>query len=120
MSVVTKRCRGCLYFCQNGNHFIVPTCDYFLKTGKLRGCPAGDECDKFLSKEGCLEFTSTMLGVVRPPIKEQRLLDLYEQGMTDTAIGKELHLSRQTVTAWRNKRGLPSQKDLKRGVMDAD
>ena len=30
---------------------ISPCCDYILIAGKSRGCPAGDECDKFEEKK---------------------------------------------------------------------
>lgn len=48
----TKRCETCWYVGslrtavdRGGN-----SCDYMLITGKLRGCPAGDQCTKY--KEG--------------------------------------------------------------------
>ena len=42
---VTERCRRCRhhgYVC-----FGDLCCDYMYRTGKPRGCPAGDDCDKF-------------------------------------------------------------------------
>ena len=50
MSVVTKRCKDCIYFSMN-RHYSNKSCDYIIKTGKRRGCPAGDECDKYTSKK---------------------------------------------------------------------
>ena len=48
MSLVTERCEKCKY---SGCIFFSDLCcDYMLLTGKHRGCPAGDECDKFVEK----------------------------------------------------------------------
>lgn len=120
MSVVTERCRACLYFCSCDGHYVIPTCDYFLKTGQLRGCPAGDDCDKFLPADECLKFTSVALGVVRLPIKKQRIMELYEQGLNDSEISRELKISRGTVALWRRKYGLSSNATVERMVRDED
>lgn len=41
----TERCKACTY----GGIVMYTTtsCDYMYLTGKPRGCPAGDGCDKF-------------------------------------------------------------------------
>ena len=49
MSLVTERCEKCKY--KGEVMFWEPCCDYILITGKSRGCPAGDECDKFEEKK---------------------------------------------------------------------
>ena len=49
MSVVTERCKGCIY--SGEILFGESCCDYILITGKKRGCPAGDECDKYDKEE---------------------------------------------------------------------
>ena len=120
MSAMTERCKDCVYYCNCDGHYMYPTCDYILMTGRRRGCPAGDECDKFLPAKDCLRFTNPLMGVVRLPIQEQQLVDLYEQGLPDGEIGKRVGLSRSAVQVWRHKRGLPSQQDLKRGVVCED
>ena len=45
MCLVTERCEKCKY--KGEVLFGEPCCDYILITGKSRGCPAGDECDKY-------------------------------------------------------------------------
>lgn len=120
MAVVTERCKSCIYYCNCDGHYIIPTCDYFLKTGKLRGCPAGDECDKYIPSEECLKFTSAALGTIRLPIKKQLMLDLYEQGLNDAEISRSAGVSRKTVVAWRNKCGLPSNAVIGGEVLDED
>ena len=48
MSLVTARCRKCKYFSKaNGHHYSYAACNYILHEGHSRGCPAGDECDKY-------------------------------------------------------------------------
>ena len=49
MCLVTKRCEKCKY--KGEVLFGEPCCDYILIAGKSRGCPAGDECDKFEEDE---------------------------------------------------------------------
>ena len=120
MSTVTERCRSCLYFCSCDGHYILPTCDYFLKTGRRRGCPAGDACDKFLPSEECIKYTDASLGIIKLPIKKQLLMDLYEQGLNDSEISRAAGCSRRTVAVWRQKCGLPSNASLERLVRDAD
>lgn len=48
MAVCSKTCDGCDYLSRNssGKHGIRRTCDYILRTGKRRGCPAGAECTR--------------------------------------------------------------------------
>lgn len=48
--IVTERCHYCKYIADNGTYHY-PFCDYLEKVGHRRGCPAGDECDKFEEKE---------------------------------------------------------------------
>ena len=120
MSAMTERCRSCFYYTSDYGHFICPTCDYILIEGHRRGCPAGDECDKFLPKKDCIKYTSAVAGLVRLPVREQQLFDLYEQGKTDVAIAKALNISRQAVAKWRNKNGLSSQVDLRERISDED
>lgn len=45
MSLVSKRCEKCKY--KGELLFGKLCCDYILITSKKRGCPAGDECNKF-------------------------------------------------------------------------
>ena len=49
MSLVSERCKNCRY--KGEVLFGELCCDYILITGEKRGCPAGDECDKFEEKE---------------------------------------------------------------------
>lgn len=120
MSVVTKRCKDCVYYACDYGHFVCPTCDYYLITGKRRGCPAGDDCDKFLLSKDCIKYTSAVAGLVRLPVREQLLRDLYEQGKTDVEIAKELKIPRRAVARWRCKNGLSSQTDLRKRASNED
>lgn len=43
--IVTERCWSCKYF--SGDKDKYPCCDYIGHTGHSRGCPAGDDCDKY-------------------------------------------------------------------------
>ena len=46
----TQRCRGCEY-CYSGLDMALcrsmPMCEYILKTGRRRACPAGERCTEF-------------------------------------------------------------------------
>ena len=50
-NIVTSRCKKCEYHGYVLFHELC--CDYILKTGHLRGCPAGSKCTKFIK-----EFTN--------------------------------------------------------------
>lgn len=43
--LVSDKCKDCKY--KGEVLFGELCCDYILITGKKRGCPAGDDCDKF-------------------------------------------------------------------------
>jgi hypothetical protein len=43
--MVTERCNDCKY--SGTVAFNVPCCDYAYITGKLRGCKAGDDCNRY-------------------------------------------------------------------------
>lgn len=45
----TERCKACTY----GGIVMYTTtsCDYMYLTGEPRGCPAGDDCDKFKERK---------------------------------------------------------------------
>lgn len=45
VSLVSERCENCRY--KGEVLFGELCCDYILITSEKRGCPAGDECDKF-------------------------------------------------------------------------
>ena len=49
MCLVIERCEKCKY--KGEVLFREPCCDYILIVGKSRGCPAGDECDKYEEKK---------------------------------------------------------------------
>lgn len=48
-SLTSERCRACWYCGYMGTKACTGPrcCDYFLVTGQLRGCPAGDGCTRF-------------------------------------------------------------------------
>lgn len=56
MGTVTKRCEQCKY--SGTVAYEEPCCDYCFKTGKMRGCPAGDKCVRFERKD---EYTKTTI-----------------------------------------------------------
>lgn len=116
MSVVTKRCMSCIYYRTNSTgHSVLPTCDYILIEGHRRGCPAGDECNKYVPS-----VKTKSRGMIRLPVEEAIVFEMYEHGMTDTEIGKDLGVSAKAIADWRKRRDLPSQHSIRRAVMDAD
>lgn len=116
MSVVTERCRSCIYYRTNSTgHSGLPTCDYILIEGHRRGCPAGDECDKYAPS-----VKTRVRGMIRLPVEEVIVFEMYEHGMTDTEIGKNLGVSAKAIADWRKRRDLPSQHSIRRAAMDED
>lgn len=103
MSVVTKRCRDCLYYSDNSRHHAHgwASCDYILLVGHSRGCPAGDECTRYTpmkNAEVTPEFISAMLR-------------FYDQGLSDLEIGRAIGKGRFFVRYWRRKLGLISNRE---------
>lgn len=47
--LVSDKCKDCKY--KGEVLFGELCCDYILITGKKRGCPAGDECDRYKKEE---------------------------------------------------------------------
>ena len=43
MSTINVRCRTCAYYSST-----TPSCDYIIITGKVRGCPAGEGCKRYV------------------------------------------------------------------------
>lgn len=117
---LTERCKTCLYFCDNVNHFMYPTCDYILRAGHMRGCPAGDECTKFFPKKDSVKLKNPMGCATHLAVSEQTLQDLYMRGKTDTQISEETGVPVRSVMRWRKKNGLPSQQELTRSVENED
>lgn len=44
--------------------------------------------------------------------KEQRFIELYNQGLTDTEMAEQLNMNRRTVGFWRERRNLPVNKRM--------
>lgn len=117
---LTERCKTCLYYCDTVNHFVYPTCDYILRTGHMRGCPAGDECTKYFSRKDSVKLANPTGAATFIAATEQDLRKMYEQGMTDTEIAEAVESVPRAITRWRRKNGLPSQQALSRRVENED
>ena len=48
-----------------------------------------------------------------PPDEEKKRLELYNQGLNDVQIGKEVYVTRYAIRSWRQTRGFPP--NMKRG-----
>ena len=116
MAVVTERCKSCIYYRTNSTgHTCVPSCDYILIEGHSRGCPAGDECDKYTRS-----VRTAKRGMIRLPVEEAKIYEMYMHGMTDTEIGKALDISAKAIADWRRRRDFPAQHSIRRLRMDED
>ena len=93
-SVITKRCRKCLYCVDD-------ICNFYLRTGRRRGCPAGDKCTEYV--EGARKIT-TPLNTRQMKLYPERE-ELYRQGLNDPRIAERLGLSDRTIQMWRVRMG---------------
>lgn len=89
------KCRSCLY---HGSR--TDTCDYYLMTGQRRGCPVTD-CIRYV---GMSQADESEIG--------KEFSALYEQGCSDSEISRMTGRSRWVVARWREKMGLPSQREI--------
>lgn len=93
-SVITKRCESCLYYVDG-------ICNFCFRTGRLRGCPAGDRCTEYT--EGPRK--------IKTPVKSRQMKlypereELYRQGLNDPQIAERLGLSDRTIQMWRVRMG---------------
>ena len=112
--VTDDYCYPCHYF-----SYDTKTCDYYLMTKRRRGCPGGEGCERRKPRvvyerrnfngrgvdDGERKFVRTLNSVMR---------DLYEEGLSDKAIGDRLGVSELSVSLWRRRSGLPSQTALRK------
>lgn len=102
-----SKCTECHYGCT-----YTETCDFYLLTGNRRGCPAGNDCTRFVPRGAARRVLPVTL---RRSIDNKRTTDprhatmlaLYEQGLNDYRIAELTGISRDTVRRWRNREGLP-------------
>ena len=102
-------CHTCLYF-SNVNY--LPSCDYYLLTGRRRGCEGGDHCERFYPNDKMKSLIGLYTGDNAPDI-DKALLGYYEKGMTDAQIAQAMGTTQSTIYHWRRRFGLPSQNELR-------
>ncbi len=114
-------CRGCIY---HETHLSSYQCNYLLYTGHSRGCPI-EGCTRKETKgkakqhkprpvtlKGSLpKITTGQKAPQKPGVRlsfdEARALGLHHAGKSDAEIGAALGKARNTILAWRVRRGLP-------------
>ena len=93
-SYPTYQCRrDCVYYALSDG-----TCDYFLLTGRRRGCPCGKDCAKYQPR-----------GKVRrsgAAFNQDFAYNLWKDGKTDQEIGTVLGVSQTAVLQWRRRKNL--------------
>lgn len=103
-----KSCQGCVYHAGGMN-----TCDYILIEGHPRGCPVGKNCTRRIAGRRRRETVSISRSAVPSPAIEKRIyasrrkMELYEKGMSDGEIARELKMSASAVRQWRVANCLP-------------
>lgn len=123
-------CRGCFYLGLTGMY---ETCDFFVITGRRRGCPGGKGCKEYHPKKRdhaarlfrdypsdapkndgtataqSKEVRNTQKKRNRPPTKldEEKAMELYRQGHNDKDIASRLGMSAAGIHNWRKRNGLP-------------
>lgn len=98
-------CKGCIYSCLLSGYY---ACDYLLIVGKRRPCPPDVPCTvkKVADKKPIPLGGRTAKRTKDPKIDEKRR-ELYDQGLNDHQIAKQLGINPNTITMWRRKQGLP-------------
>ena len=96
----------CAFKCTNTD-----TCDYFLITGKLRGCAGGTLCTRYEHAAGKKRKVPPLPTIFK---KEKSGLytafqSLYEEGYSDQEIADAMGVSKETVARWRRGERLPSR-----------
>lgn len=91
----------CAYRCA-----FTETCDYYLITGRRRESPAS-RCKRYQPLSA-----DTAPAAVDSAADDALLQALYDAGLTDRQIARELHLPTQAVSTWRHRQQLPAQQEL--------
>lgn len=106
---------SCAYYATNTH-----TCDFYLITGKRRGCPAGPLCKRYKP----VKARKREMPPLPSTFKKDRsglytaFETMYEEGFSDREIAEALGVSRDTVSSWRRKERLPNQATRKQ-IMQA-
>lgn len=104
-----KACQGCAYHAGGMN-----TCDYILIEGHPRGCPPGKDCTRRIAGRKRQQTISISRSAVPAPAIEKRVyasrrkMELYQKGMSDGEIARELRISSTAVRQWRVANSLPA------------
>lgn len=124
-----KKCVTCKY--RADGYGTKGTCDYLTMTGHARilvSPEAGKNCTAWEKRErGQRKRREPILPTVRKkrknPLHDQ-MMELYQKGMSDVAIGKEIGRSKSCVRHWRISLNLPAypsgEPRKARGVMNED
>lgn len=106
------RCKTCRYY-----SYKTHTCDYMLRRFDRRGCPV-DACDKYEPNHLAGRLAQYCAAGGGLSGEKAELLRLYDLGLTDYEIAAVMERPRSTITQWRVKMGLPSQKCLREESVD--
>lgn len=105
---MARRCKTCKYYSLK-----TFTCDYMLRRYERRGCPI-DGCTRYEPSHLADRLGDYYVTGEGLPDAQVEFLRLYEAGLTDYEIAGMIGRPRSTITMWRVKMGLPSQKQLRR------
>ena len=105
----------CAFNCTNTD-----TCDYFLITGKLRGCAGGTLCTRYEHATGKKRKVPPLPSTFK---KDRSGLftafgSLYEEGYSDREIADIMGVGKETVARWRRGERLPGR-ETRRQIMTA-
>lgn len=116
---MAKRCNSC-QFRRVQSHCNIVDCNYSLVTGVCRTVLLKDEempgevCPLYVKGASISAKIYKSRGVSRKPEVDYVLVQkLYEAGMFDLEIAKNVHCSKSTIAEWRAKNGLKPNKPNK-------
>lgn len=78
-----------------------------LITSERRGCPVKD-CTKYIPGKAVARLARFYAGVGELSEQDRKLLELYDQGLSDSEMARQVNRSRCLIQHWRAKIGLPS------------
>lgn len=102
-------CKGCAYAVPLSGEWY---CDYLSITGHRRPCPPGEGCTVRVEAEKDLKRKwKECLPVKGRTWDTDRARALYDEGLLDAEIAKEVGITERAVGFWRRTQGLPSNRD---------
>ena len=127
--MVTKECYSCRYRGTLGGIELSFCCDYAWITGHCRTamkrradgkCPAYEEGERYRVEVWPMDRPFRTVVIKGRGFTHAELLEMYNKGMTDGEIAREIGAVKSTIYQWRHRNNLPAQAKARENLPNYD